>query len=125
MALETVEQRGRSADAINVRKLRVELVADARLDQDILRAGPHQQTVQAHRHAIAGVGWDLFLPQRLRHHAEHLAAVEREGAVGKGPDVEVAQFHVQPSAASRQLSAIGYQESARQLSATRETFVSC
>src|SRR5439155_21637093 len=62
VALEAVEQRGRSADVIDVRKLSVELVADARLDQDVLRAGPHQQTVQAHRHAIAGVGRDLLLP---------------------------------------------------------------
>src|SRR5204862_1609603 len=43
VALEAVEQRGRSADVIDVRKLSVELVANTRLNQDVLPAGPHQQ----------------------------------------------------------------------------------
>ena len=93
MALEIIEQRRSSADVIDVGKLSVELVANAGLDQDLLPAGPHQQAFQAHGHAIAGVGRGLLLPQHLGHHAEHLAAIEREGAVGKGPDIEVAQFH--------------------------------
>src|SRR2546427_13037978 len=38
VALEIIEQRRSPADVVDVRKLSVELVADARLNQDVLRA---------------------------------------------------------------------------------------
>ena len=92
--LKLVEQRGWLLNVVDAGELGVELVADAGLNQDPLLASPHQQAVQAHPHAIAGVGREFLFPQRLGHHPEDLTAIERKRAVGKHRDIEVTQSHV-------------------------------
>ena len=84
---------GRPVKRINVRALRVPLVARAGFDQNPLPRRADQQRIHGHEDAIARVGRRNFLPHRLGDHAEHRAAVETERAVREQPEFEVAQFH--------------------------------
>ena len=69
-------------EAVDLLQLRVHLVAGAGVDDHQRpRRAPHQQRPHRHVDRVALVGRRALLPQRLRHDAEHRAAVEPEVAV--------------------------------------------
>ena len=78
---------------INLVKLCVEFIPDASLHQNVLTARLNQKASQAEADAIAGVGGDLLLPQRLGNNREHLPTIEQEGSVGNSVEVKCAKFH--------------------------------
>src|SRR6185436_8750199 len=61
----------RVLDSVDVTKLLVSLVADPRIDQDQAVVVLDEETAQRERDAVALIGGDAPLPQRLRHDAEH------------------------------------------------------
>src|SRR5436190_3825794 len=71
-------------DAVDVPKLVVLFVSQARVDQDEPVAVLDQEAAQREGDAIAIIGGDAALPQRLRYHAEHRAAVEALRAALQG-----------------------------------------
>ena len=77
-------------EAVDVGALRVHLVAAAGVDDHQRARAPHEQRPHRHRDAVALVGRGALLPQRLRHDAEHRAAVEPEVAVEQRRELEVA-----------------------------------
>src|SRR5882672_5954788 len=79
-----LEARGESAAAIDAvdRALALrQALADAAIDEDDVVTIDRQRTVEAHRDAVLVIRADLLSPKRLRHDAEHRAAVHREEAV--------------------------------------------
>jgi hypothetical protein len=68
-----------------------ELVADARLDENILLAGSDEQRIEADHDMVVGVGGDSTRPHDLRDNSEQRATVERISAVGKGGEFEIAE----------------------------------
>ena len=57
----------------------------------VLARRADEQRPHAERDAVPLVGRRALLPQRLRHDAEHRAAVEAEVAVGEREQLEVAE----------------------------------
>ena len=86
---ERVIEVPRAIDAVDLAELRVLLVAEPGVDDHRAHAAddqrPHRQ-----RDAVAIVGRRLRRPQRLRHDAEHRAAVEPEEAVVQRDQLEIA-----------------------------------
>src|SRR6185503_11186862 len=83
-------------NAVDVFELVVFLVADAAVDEHQAVIVLDQQAAQRQRDAVAGVGGDAALPQRLRHDAEHGAAVEvlRAALEGVAPQAAYAEAGV-------------------------------
>jgi len=75
---------------VNSVKLLSELVADARLDEDVVGAGAHQQGVEAERDGITLIGLDALFPHDTRDDAEHRAAIGAVCSVGENRQLEVA-----------------------------------
>lgn len=85
---------------------RIQELADAGVDEERLLAA-HDERPQPEADTIPLVGRRALLPQRLRHDAEHGAAVETEGAVRQRNQLELAELHsFQLPASSSQLSAL-------------------
>ena len=80
----------RSIDAVDVVELRVFLVAEPGVDDHRPHAA-HDERPHRERDAVAIVGRRLPRPQRLRHDAEHRAAVEAEEAVVQRDQLEIAE----------------------------------
>ena len=79
--------------AINLTIFCVEFVSNTGLYQNVMPACLDQQTGQTQTEAIAVVGRDSFLPQRLGNNREHLPSIELEGSIGYSVEVEYAKFH--------------------------------
>jgi len=56
-----------------------------------MRPGPYNHRIQAQRHQVAGVRWQLALPQAFGHDTKHASAIEMVNAVGDGGKFEVAK----------------------------------
>ena len=80
--------RARVLDAVDVPELLVLLVAESRVDQDQAIVVLDQEAAQRERNAVARVGRDPPLPQRLGNDAEHRAAVQvlETGLEGMAPE---------------------------------------
>ena len=87
---QRVRQVEVALEAVDLGLLRRHLVARARVDQHRPRAA-HQQAPHRHADPVALVGRRLLLPERLRHDAEHRAAVEVEEPVRDGDELDVAE----------------------------------
>src|SRR6185436_21163685 len=69
------------------------LRADAVVDENLPRAVFDEQAPHREGNAVALVGGEALLPQRARHHAEHGASVEGDGAVAHLMQLEAAHLH--------------------------------
>jgi hypothetical protein len=67
-------------DGVDVPELRVVLRARARIDQDLLTVPFEEETRHPHLDAVPLVGRHGAIPEDLRHHAEHGAAVQAEAS---------------------------------------------
>src|SRR6185369_15582603 len=77
--------------AIDLHHLLRQLVAYAAFDQDGMRPGAYDDRIQAQRHQVAGVGWQLALPQGFGDDTEHASAIEVINPVGDGGELEVTE----------------------------------
>src|SRR5688572_4354099 len=126
--VQRVEQLGRRTfapaprgilDAVDLAELRVVLGADGGIDEDQAVAVLDQQAAHRERDAVPLVGGDLPVPERLRHDAEHGAAVEAleaalEGVAPEAADGEaVDERHAAPSATESSRGAVGIAERRR------------
>ena len=68
-------------ELVDLRALRVHLVAAPGVDDHRVLVAAHDQRPHAQRNAVRIVWRQPFLPQLARHHAEHGAAIEREEPV--------------------------------------------
>ncbi len=73
-----------------------QLVADARLNHNRMLTGSHDHRVQSKHNAILRIGGRTLFPHRLRHHAEHRAAVEQVRAVGQQGNFKIADAGLCP-----------------------------
>lgn len=90
---QLAEFTGKSAgviDAVDVAELLAKLISDARFHQNVVASRLDHQAGQAEADAIAGVGRDSFLPQRLGDNREHLPTIKLESPVGNSVKVESA-----------------------------------
>ena len=75
----------RAVDRVDLDALRVHLAANSRIDEErflpLGRLSLYEQRTESEPDAVPLVGRRAFLPQRLRHHAEHGSAVEAEAAI--------------------------------------------
>jgi hypothetical protein len=90
---ELAEELRRALDPVDAAELVAHLRARARLDDDDVIRIADEQAAHVHLDAVQCVGGLLLLPEHLRDHAEHRAAIELEGSVAEDVDLEPAQTH--------------------------------
>jgi hypothetical protein len=88
---ECVRHVAAAVDRVDVDALCVHLVANPRVDEQTRRAGSDEQRPRGQVNAVAIVCRGASLPERLRHHAKHRAAVETEIGVKERRQFEVAE----------------------------------
>src|ERR1041384_6829457 len=75
---EGFTQRAHAVDAVHRHLFRRPLIADAGLDQYLLRAGIDENTSHIHPNSVFIVRRTLLRPQLARDHSEHRSSIEAE-----------------------------------------------
>ena len=93
---QPVDQRLLAVDGKHLREARIEFIADPRIHQHRSLAGADQQGVQSHQNPVCFIRRLELLPEHLRHHAKHGAAIETKQAVGDQIELYVSKLHAYP-----------------------------
>src|SRR5687767_14584344 len=81
-----------AVDGVDVRALRVHLVADPGVHEQACRPVLDEKRPRRELDPVTRVRCRPALPQRLRHHAEHGAAVEPEICIKKRRQLQIADM---------------------------------
>ena len=92
-SLERLLEGGPPIDGVDVVLLLAHLVADARVDEHRLAARADDERTHPEPDPVPRIGGRATLPERLRHHAKHRAAIEREESVGQRQELELTENH--------------------------------
>ena len=90
--LEALSERRPVVDGVEVPRLRVPPVPEARLDERDEALAPHEKAVRREAHAVPVVRGELPLPEHFRHDPEHRAAVEAKLRAANDVDSKSAEL---------------------------------